>query len=264
MIEKEKLARIYKERLDEKIIGELSAQLDITLRGWEQSASAGTYYRFIGTDEWADLCIWYDTTKGVSYSLSVTAKDLDGFDLQAIAEALCASPSPTAELRRQDGERFETVIVLEGMEETVHYEHIRNDALGMEMNYDYERFVRYSEADRERFVSVWDDPEDPENYLEVSCSAESAEAAAASVREELSQQYHLLESSRELDHAGHCQYVEASVLKGTNTMADQLQLIYIIPASNGCIVAREYLAVESSEGFGRRFSYMLNTLTFID
>lgn len=32
MIEREKLARIYKERLDEKIIGELSAQLDITLR----------------------------------------------------------------------------------------------------------------------------------------------------------------------------------------------------------------------------------------
>ena len=32
MIEKEKLERIYKERLDEKIIGELSTQLDITLR----------------------------------------------------------------------------------------------------------------------------------------------------------------------------------------------------------------------------------------
>ncbi len=45
-------------------------------------------YRFIGENEYADLCTWYDADAGVSYSVSVTAEDLDGFDLQAVAEAL--------------------------------------------------------------------------------------------------------------------------------------------------------------------------------
>ena len=48
----------------------------------------GTMYRCIDEDGYADLCIWYDEASGVSYSLGVTAKDLDGFDLQAVAEAL--------------------------------------------------------------------------------------------------------------------------------------------------------------------------------
>ena len=170
----------------------------------------------------------------------------------------------TAETKRQDGERYEAVIVLEGMEETVQYEHIRNEALGFEMDYDYEEFVRKGEPDRERFISVWDNAENSENYLELTYSAEDAEIVAASVRAELSQKYDLLESTRELDHTGSCLYIEASVLKSTNTMADRLQLIYIIPASEGCIVAREHLAIEASEGFGRRFSYMLNTLSIID
>ncbi len=435
-----------------------TAQTDMTLRNWEESAKSGTYYRYIGENEWADLCVWYDTAKGISYSLSVTAKDLDGFDLQAIAEALAVPALPSveeqrrileenrslwafdegeyapdwyytftdldhngllevisastqgsgiftyahyyevlpdgsgvknlyhadmeiegpddwpeiirdslpcwydsaadryyyvcandvrdgaahsmsqlaalclkdgvaeweylasvdiqwteageqktytdgsgnpiseqdfdstverrfagmeqtelklewtavttsaavAETGRQDGERFEAVIVLEGMEETVPYEHIRNEALGFEMDYDYEKFVRKSEPDRERFISVWDDAEKPENYLELTYHAEDADTVAASVRAELSQEYDLLESTRELDRAGSCLYMEASVLKGTNTMADRLQLVTIIPASEGCIEAREHLVIEASEGFGRRFSYMLNTLSLID
>ena len=60
---------------------------------------------------------------------------------------------------RQDSERFEEIILLEGMEEKVRYEHIRNDTVGIEMDYDYESFARQSEEGRERFVSVWDDPE---------------------------------------------------------------------------------------------------------
>ncbi len=47
-------------------------------------------------------------------------------------------------------------------------------------------------------------------------------------------------------------------------MADQLQVVYIIPASDGCRVATELFAVEASEGYGRRFSYMLHTLSVID
>lgn len=78
-----------------------TAQTDMTLQNWEESAKSGTYYRCIGEDEWADLCVWYDTAKGISYSLGVTAKDLDGFDLQAIAEALAVPQLPSVEEQRR-------------------------------------------------------------------------------------------------------------------------------------------------------------------
>ena len=97
-----------------------------------------------------------------------------------------APSAPEEEIIRQDGERFEDVILLEGMEETVHYEHIRNTALGFEMDYDYENFVRCSDENGERFVSDWDDPANPENYLEVTLSREDAETAAAAIIEALS------------------------------------------------------------------------------
>lgn len=173
-------------------------------------------------------------------------------------------PVEEKEVVRQDGERFETVITIEGMEETVRYEHIRNDALGFEMDYDYETFVRQSEPDRERFVSVYDDPQNPENYLEVMYNAENADTVAAFVRTALSREYDLFENSRELERAGSSIRIEASEIKGTNQMPDMLQIAYIIPTSDGCRIAMEHLAIESSEGFGRRFSYMLNTLSVID
>ena len=125
------------------------------------------------------------------------------------------------------------------------------------MDYDYESFVRHSESGREVFLSIWDDPKAPENYLEVTASAEDADAVAASVSERLSQEYELLKESRELDRAGRCIRIEASELKGTGRMADQLQAVYIIPAPDGCRVAAAHFSLESAEGFGRRFAYML-------
>ncbi len=241
---------------------EWTAQTDMLLKNWEESAKAGTCYRHVGEDGFTDLCAWYDTAKGISYTLSVTAEDPDGFDLRAIAEQLCVPAAP-AETGRQDGERFETVIILEGMEETVRYEHVRSEALGFEMDYDYENLVRRSEAERECFISVWDDAQNPENYLEITYVAEDAGTAAASVRERLSADYDLLESERELERAGSCLRIEASELKGTGRMADQLQAVYVIPADEGCIVAAAHYAIEAAEGFGRRFNYLLNTLSVI-
>ena len=183
----------------------------------------------------------------------------------AEAEAPAAeTEAPAAETGRQDGERFETVIVIEGMEETVQYEHIRNDTLGFEMDYDYESFVRLSEADRECFVSVWDDPENPENYLEVRYDTGNAELVASAVNATLSETYDTLVEEYELDRAGSCIRIEASELKGTGRMADLLQVVYIIPASDGCRVATAHFSIESAEGFGRRFSYIMNTLAVID
>jgi hypothetical protein len=166
-----------------------------------------------------------------------------------------------SETAREDGERFEAVIILEGMEETVQYEHIVRGDLGFEMDYDYESFERYSDPELESFLSVWDGPGNPENFLEVTFSAEDADTVAAAVREELSQTYDLYEETRELNRAGECLYIEASVLKGTNNMADQLQMVYIIPTADGCIVATVHCAAEAAEGFAGRCSHMINTIS---
>ncbi|WP_031555151.1 hypothetical protein [Oribacterium sp. FC2011] len=61
---------------------------DITLASWADGQMEGKYYRYIGEKECADVITWYDIEYGASYSLSVTAEDLDGFDLQAVAEAM--------------------------------------------------------------------------------------------------------------------------------------------------------------------------------
>ena len=175
-----------------------------------------------------------------------------------------ATPAPSAAPVRHDGERFETVIILEGMEETVNYEHIRREDLGFEMDYDYDAFARYSSADQERFLSVWDDPNNPENYMDLMYRPEDAETVASFVSDAFSREYDITRVPRELALAGTCIQIEASVLKGTNNMADQIQTVYIIPASEGCVVASTHSFVVESEGFGHRFSYLLETLKLID
>ena len=165
---------------------------------------------------------------------------------------------------RKDGERFEQVILLEGMQETVRYEHVRNEDLGFELDYDYESFVRRSGPDRERFLPVWDDPADPASCLGISRSPEDADTLAASVRSALSQEYELLESAPVLERAGRCLLIEASGLKSSGALAEPVQAVYIIPAADGCLVAEVHYPLESAEGIGRRFSHMLNTLTVTD
>ncbi len=63
-----------------------TCQTDENLRNWADSVCHT--YRHIGEDGYADLCTWYDAESGTSYSVSIIADDLDGFDLLAIAEAL--------------------------------------------------------------------------------------------------------------------------------------------------------------------------------
>ena len=154
--------------------------------------------------------------------------------------------------------------MLEGMEETVHYEHIRREDLGFEIDYDYEAFARQSAPDRERFISVWDDPTNPENFIELIHRPEDAATVAAFVSEAFSKEYDIITVTRELNYAGTCTRIEASVIKGTNNMADQIQAVYIIPASDGCIVATTHSFIVESEGFGHRFDYMLNDMRLID
>ena len=189
-------------------------------------------------------------------------EDLYINDLAAKAAAPEDAAGTAPVIARQDGERFEAVIVMEGMEETVNYEHIRNEALGFEMDYDYESFSRSSEADYERFVLVWDDPAKPEYYLELSYSPESAENVAGSISEALSAEYELYrDDSFMLERAGRCIYISTSSVKGGGYSPEHLQTVYVIPAGDGCIVATEHCSIES---VGRRFAYMMHTLSLIE
>ncbi len=187
-------------------------------------------------------------------------------DPASVPEMIEPTEAPEAEPEpgRQNGERFEDVIILEGMEETVKYEHIRNGVLGFEMDYDYESLERHSDPDREWFVSCWDLPENPENYLEVRYSPLDAENAAAAVCKTLSNDYEInRDDSFLLDRAGSCIRITAEEVKGGGYMPDHLQTVYVIPTADGCRVATAHASIEASEGFLRRFRYMMNTFSAI-
>ncbi len=172
---------------------------------------------------------------------------------------------PAAETGRQDGERFEVTVVVEGMEETVRYEHIVNETLGFEMDYDYERLERYSEPERERFISEWEDPDDPWNYLEVKRIDGDAETAAAAVSEDLQERYETLSSEEcTLDAAGRCVRFVAADAREEGAPSGSIQTVYVIPAGDGCILAEAHCTIESAEGFGARIAQILNTLSVIE
>jgi len=174
------------------------------------------------------------------------------------------SAAPEAFSARADGERFEDVIMIEGMEETVQYEHVKSAAFGFEMDYDYENFVRQSDADCERFVSVWDNAAEPENYIEVRSDTGNAELVADAIIARLSGDYEVRQEYRELARAGQCIHIAADIIKGTDRMPDHLQYVYVIPAADGCRVVTEHCFIADCEGLLRRFDYMLNTLTVPD
>jgi predicted small lipoprotein YifL len=175
-----------------------------------------------------------------------------------------ASPETPAVPGRQDGERFEEVIILEGMEETVGYEHVRNEAAGFEMDYEYEDLERRTTEDGECFISRWDSPEDPWNYLELRYDKGNAEQAADAVKATLSGVYETVEEEPfTLDGVGACVRIDASGVKN-GAPAGSMQTVYVIPAGEGSLVATAHYTIESAEGFGARFSYMLNTLSLIN
>ena len=63
---------------------------DATLANWGQGKMAGKTYRSMNDTGYVDLITWYDVEIGIAYSLSTAAADLDGFDIQAIAEQMYA------------------------------------------------------------------------------------------------------------------------------------------------------------------------------
>ena len=171
-----------------------------------------------------------------------------------------AAPAAESTSGRQDGDRFEDVIMLEGMEETVKYEHVKNDVIGIELDYDYENFERRSGSASECFISRYDNADDPQIYLEIFYSSESADSAASSIANSLSNDYEVIKESRALKNAGPCTCLDASATKDGQT-PDKLQTVYVIPLNNGCVVATAHYTFESADGFGHRFNEIMNTLT---
>ncbi len=166
--------------------------------------------------------------------------------------------------RRQPGERFEGTVTIEGMEETVHYEYFENEELGFGIGCDIDNFKHVSGSDSELFVSAYDDAGKPENYLEVRFSSQDAETTAAAISEELSKEYEITRGIFDLEFAGTCIRIGASEVKGTGQTADQMQTVYVIPASDGtCRVAAAHYSFESADGFGTRFRCMVNTFVVI-
>ncbi len=166
-------------------------------------------------------------------------------------------PVPVSDISstRKDGERFEDVIILEGTEEPVKYEHAINDAIGIEIDFEYESLARKSESDKESFISIYDDPDNPDNYLEITYGSENMDAVTASISKELSKEYEIQTGTLDLENAGACTTID-TVSGGSG----ELLRVYLVPSGEGTIVATAHFTFESAEGFGHRFDQMLGTL----
>jgi hypothetical protein len=193
---------------------------------------------------------------------AVVTSEPEETDTAASGTLTSESTVVTEESGRENGERFEATIMLEGMEETVHYEHVKNEEIGYEMDYDYEFLIRTTGEKSDFYGSVYDDAGNPMNYMKIEYTNETVESMIESFKSEF-EKYEFEVQDYTLENAGACKRIPAEVLKGTNNMADELQMIYIIPAGSGCIVVREHYAIEAAEGFGSRFKQMLNTLKVI-
>ena len=61
---------------------------DVKLANWGEGNMEGKVYRRVNDTGYLDLITWYDIEIGIAYSLTVAAADLDGFDIQAVAEQM--------------------------------------------------------------------------------------------------------------------------------------------------------------------------------
>ncbi len=69
---------------------------ETTLANWGGGNMTAETYRSINDSGYLDMITWYDFEIGIAYSLSVAAADLDGFDIQAIAEQMYAEENDPA------------------------------------------------------------------------------------------------------------------------------------------------------------------------
>ncbi len=165
----------------------------------------------------------------------------------------------------RDGDRFEKTIMIEGTEVTVQVEHAINRAVGFELDYEYEDLQRRVEGNLETFLSVYDDPEHPWNFLDIVFFEGDVAETTEQVVAELEGDYESVETEDgELENAGACTLVHASGDKTSDPIPGALVTVYIIPRGNGCIVASAHCTYESAGGFGKSFDAMMNSLMVIE
>lgn len=165
---------------------------------------------------------------------------------------------------RKDGERFEHTIMIEGMEETVQYEHVINEEIGFEMDYEYDSLEREKGDGIERLVSIYDDPNDPENYLEVTFSEENVEDVANAIKEELSKGHTVLSEYHDQEGEDGGIMLLTTQAKEDCQTPNRLQMVYVFPASEGSLIATAHFTMETMEGFGSRFSQIMHTIVLIE
>ena len=100
--------RIKKSAGDEDISGlyyDWTISSDESIKGFE-----GKSYRAITDEETVDLVTWVDEENDITYSLSTSAADLDGFDIIAIAEKLINSGEDFSEEILYDQETIREIL----------------------------------------------------------------------------------------------------------------------------------------------------------
>ena len=179
------------------------------------------------------------------------------------ASEIVTSEEESEESGRADGERFDQLIMVEGEEATVGFEHVKNAAIGYEMDFDYEILKRRKGDGVDRLISVYDDEENPVNYLEVTFAEGTEEAVGTQITEELLQEHRIVVSSGELDNGEVITVIDATGAKEDGVMSDKPEIVYIISANGGCIVATAHFSRDAVEGFGSRFATVVRTINVI-
>lgn len=67
---------------------EWTVEDEATLANWGEGHMPAKYCRSVNDSGMVDQISWYDVEIGILYTLSTSAADLEGFDLQAVAEAM--------------------------------------------------------------------------------------------------------------------------------------------------------------------------------
>ncbi|MBO7449111.1 MAG: hypothetical protein J6U54_01970 [Clostridiales bacterium] len=203
------------------------------------------------TNEVADTTEEVATTEAVDTTESETEADM---------MSKVENDVQTGSTGRSDGERFESTIMLEGMEETVNYEHVIDKHIGIELDYEYESLSRSSATNLLILTSIYDDQNYPQNYLEITYCSTDAASFTETLKESLSNYYDVTENKGMLEKMGSCTILDTSNPKDT----DGLVRVYIIPINSGCIVATSHFTIEAAEGFGARFANIVNTISTTD
>lgn len=161
---------------------------------------------------------------------------------------------------RENGERFEETIMIEGVEETVQYEHYVDTTIGFEIDYEYYELGRSASKEDVTFFSMYDDPNNLENYLEITYSPDDVDLTASNLTSEYSSNFEVIQSSETLNNGVTCTTL---ALLNPEDGSKNIQMIYVIPADDGCRVAAAHYTVESMEGFGRRFERTVRSINVI-